>query len=271
MCDMCVINSVRKRMLTRRDLFKAAPAAAAIAAVGAAPAALAQSAPTKVVDMTHTLSGDFPTYFGVPGFSAEQQFNFAEHGFNVFNTAINEHTGTHMDAPLHFSADGQSVDQIPVEGLVCPLAIVDIRAKADGDVEAQVTPEDLAAWKAANGDFPDNCCVAMYSGWENHLGTPKFRGADDAGVQHYPAFHVEAAQMLMEETGAVGIAVDTLSLDNGSSTTFDTHYTWLPTNRWGLENVANLGELPASGATIVVGAPKHRGGSGGPSRLIALV
>jgi kynurenine formamidase len=91
----------------------------------------------------------------------------------------------------------------------------------------------------------------MNSGWDAHVSSDKFRGADAEGKQHYPGFHVEAAQMLLEESTAIGIASDTLSLDHGISANFATHYAWLPTNRWGLENVANLGELPAVGATIM--------------------
>jgi kynurenine formamidase len=34
--------------------------------------------------------------------------------------------------------------------------------------------------------------------------------------------------------------------------------------------MANLDQLPPSGATLIVGAPKHAGGTGGPCRLIAL-
>lgn len=270
MCHACVTEAVKRRMLNRRDLMKMAPAGAALATMGAATAALAQ-APSQVHDLTHTLSADFPTYFGEPGYSDEVVFNIAEHGFNLKRLTINEHTGTHVDAPLHFSKDGQSVDQIPVENLVCPLAIVDIRARAAEDPDATLTPDDLNAWREANGDFPQNCCVALFSGWEEHIGTPKFRGADDGGTQHYPGFHVEAVQMLLDETTCLGIAVDTLSLDIGASTTFDTHYTWLPTGRWGIENVASLGTLPVSGATLIVGAPKHKGGTGGPARVMALV
>jgi len=201
----------------------------------------------------------------------EQKYNFADNGFNLFEMAVNEHTGTHMDAPLHFSADGQSIDEIPVSNLICPLAVIHIHERAGNQAEAQVTPDDIKAWVAEYGPIPDGACVAMHSGWENHIGTPKFRGADDKGTQHYPGFHVEAAEMLLEETNAAGIAVDTLSLDIGSSGTFDTHYKWLPSNRWGLENIANLTQVPPSGATLVVGAPKHRGGSGGPARIFALV
>jgi kynurenine formamidase len=52
---------------------------------------------------------------------------------------------------------------------------------------------------------------------------------------------------------------------------FATHYAWLPTNRWGLEAVANLAELPPTGATLVVGGPKIKGATGGPSRVLALL
>jgi len=87
---------------------------------------------------------------------------------------------------------------------------------------------------------------------------------------HYPGFHGEAAAMLLE-TGASSIAVDTLSLDHGMSPDFATHYLWLPAGRFGIENIANLDQMPASGATIFIGAPKHKGGTGGPARVMAMV
>ena len=279
MCDRCVIESVKDRMLSRRNFLRGGATAglAAAAIAGGAPPALAQRAAggagvaaMTIADLTYELYPEFPTYFGVPGFATEQKFKFAENGFNLFVLNVNEHTGTHIDAPLHFSADAQAVNEIPVENLVAPLAIVDISAKAQDDADAQLTPEDLNAWIAANGPLPERCCVALFSGWGRHLGTDTFRNADADGKMHFPGFHEEAAAMLLEESSAVGIAVDTLSLDTGQSADFKTHYAWLPTNRWGLENVANLETLPATGATIIVGAPKHRGGSGGPTRVFAL-
>jgi kynurenine formamidase len=269
MCHACVTEEVKRRMLSRRDLFRAAPAVAAGAAAMAALPALAQGASTAV-DLTHTLSPEFPTFFGVPGISMTQKFNWNEHKFNLFELTVNEHTATHIDAPLHFSENGASVDAIPVESLVCPLCVVDIRAKAAENPDAQVTPDDLKAWVAANGAIPDGACVAMNSGWAAKASGPEFRtgGVDDK--LHFPGFHIEATQMLLE-TGAVAMAVDTLSLDHGPSPDFATHYAWLPTGRFGIECVANLDAVPAAGATLVVGAPKHKGGSGGPARLIALV
>lgn len=149
--------------------------------------------------------------------------------------------------------------------------MIDIQEKADADVEAQVTPDDLNAWIARNGDIPDGAMVAMNSGWQKHVATSKFIGFDDDGVRHYPGFHAEAAKMLIENTGAVAIATDSASLDIGSTQDFATHYAWLPTNRYGVENMANLDQVPEAGATVFVGAPTHRGGSGGPARIIAMV
>ncbi len=272
MCDICVMKSVKEKMLSRRDLFRKTAAGAAATAVAATVPALPAAAAMggKVEDMTHELHEKFPTYFGAQQFFMDQKFNYAEHKFNLFELRVNEHTGTHIDAPLHFSENGDSVAEIPVTSLVAPLCIIDISAKAQDNADAQVTPEDIKAWKSANGDIPDGACVAMNSGWDAHVDSDKFRNVGSDEKMHFPGFHVEAAKMLMEETGAKSMAVDTLSLDFGPSGDFATHYAWLPTGRFGIECLANLGKLPAKGATIVIGAPKHRGGTGGPARIFAM-
>jgi kynurenine formamidase len=268
------VESVKQRLLSRRSIFRGAALTAAAAAAGsiAAPAE-AQSRVSlrgKVVDLTHMLYPEFPTYFGAQQFFIDPKFTYAKEKFNLNEWRINEHTGTHMDAPLHFSADGQSVGDLAVDKLVIPLAVIDIRAKAAKSADAQVTPDDVKAWIKKNGPLPRGCCVAMNSGWDAHVKTAKFRNADDAKKMHFPGFHIEATKMLLEDGKAVGMAVDTLSLDYGVSADFVTHYAWLPTGRWGLECVANLSAVPPRGATLVVGAPKVKGGTGGLTRVLAI-
>ena len=272
MCDICVMNSVKERMLSRRSFFKGSAAAA----VGAAAVGVTKGTPAmadghaSVSDMSHMVDETFPTFFGTPGVTYEKTFDFAESGFNLYNITYMEHVGTHIDAPLHFSADGQDVSEIPVGNLVCPLVKIDIAARAAEDADTQLTPDDLQAWIDANGEIPDGACVAMYSGWGEKVRTDGFRNADADGGLHFPGFHIEATQMLLE-TGAASIAVDTLSLDHGPSADFATHYAWLPENRYGIENIAGLAGLPASGATLIVGAPKTGKGTGGPARIFAMV
>lgn len=272
MCDICVMNAVKNKMLSRRRFFKGAAVTGAAALIGStatAPTALA-AGHGSVEDMTHTLHPEFPTYFGEQQFSMEQKFNYAEHSFNLFEYRVNEHTGTHIDAPLHFSADGQSVDEIAIANLIAPLCVIDIAEKAAENPDAQVTPEDIKQWISKHGEIPPHACVAMHSGWTAKVDSDDYRGFDGK-AQHYPGFHVDVAKMLLEETEAASLAVDTLSLDHGPSADFATHYAWLPTGRFGIENIANLDKVPASGATLVIGAPKHKGGTGGPARIFAMV
>ncbi len=279
---MCLPACTEKiaRTISRRNFLSTAGVAAVSATTVGCTATLLQPSPAhsmptsltfeRVVDLTHTLGEDFQTYFGEPMLAIEVLFALADDGFNMKKWVLTEHVGTHMDAPFHFS-DGDTADAIPVENLIGPLAIIDIRAKAEENADAQLTPDDIAAWEAENGELPEGAIVAMNSGWDALVRDPKFRNADDEGVMHFPGFHVEATQFLLAERNVKGIMVDTLSLDFGQSADFAVHYNWLPSNRWGMENVANLGELPAIGATVIAGGPKIAGATGGPSRVIALV
>ena len=291
MCCPNVIEKVRQR-ISRRDLLKTtATAAAGVLAAGCQSTAKAKAAPAtepisfnRVVDLSHTLHPDFPAWF-VPGeekafgtktflppaiVEVERVFKYEEIQINLNKVSYWEHVGTHMDAPNHFS-EGSSVEKIPAEDLVLPLAVIDIKAKAARDPLAQVTLEDVKAWENKNGRIPERACLAMNSGWAHHVNTPKFKSPNTDGAHQQPAFHIDAIKFIMEERNVVSIAVDTFSFDNLHSPEYDVHYAWLGDERWGIEVVNNLNDVPALGATIVVGQPKIQGGTGGPNRVMALV
>lgn len=269
MCHACVIEKVKASMLSRRDLFRGSAAGAVAVAAGGLPVrpALAQSS-GKVVDLTHAYDSEFPTFDGVPGILYEEAVNIDESGYQLWKLTIFEHTGTHIDAPLHFSKDGTSVAELEPEKLVCPLCVVDITAKAAEDANAMVEAEDIEAWISANGEIPEGALIAMHSGWAAKVGDPSFRNTPD-GSFAFPGFGKSATDLLME-TGAAAIGVDTLSLDPGNSQDFAVHFSWLPAGYYGIENLANLDQMPAAGATVFVGAPKHAKGTGGPARIMAV-
>ncbi len=271
MCDACLIESVKSSMLSRRSLLTGAAATTAAVMASAlvtAKPALAQSS-GKVVDLTHAYDGTFPTFGGDPGIIYEPAVKFADSGYQLWKLTIFEHTGTHIDAPLHFSENGTSVADLAVEQLMCPLCVIDITAKAKDDPNAMLEPADIEAWVSANGDIPAGSCVAMNSGWSPKLGTPEFRNTAD-GKLAFPGFSKAATDMLAG-LNVASIAVDTLSLDPGNSADFAVHFSWLPGGRFGIENLANVEQLPAKGATIFIGAPKHKTGTGGPARVMAVI
>ncbi len=241
----------------------------------------------RVVDLSHTLHKGFPAWFeegksigmksssgkpivGPAVVEVEDVLTFANHKINLKKITYWEHVGTHMDAPNHFS-EGSTCDEIPAEDLVCPLAVIDVKAKAAEDPLALLTPDDVQSWEAEHGPLPQRCCVALNSGWDKHVGTKRFLSFDEEGKRRQPAFHAEAIEYFLEKREVVGIAIDTLSFDNLHSPGSDAHYSWLGSERWGVENVKNLDDVPPVGATIVVGQPKIQGGTGGPNRIFALV
>lgn len=277
---MCVpgCREELERHFSRRGLLTRLAAAGAAGAVATMPGP-AEAVPPRpkqirvrrFVDLTHTLDPRFPTWDGHPGIELKKVASVETDGFNIFEWNLAEHSGTHIDAPFHISATGQTVELIPVEKLVVPLAVVDIAHKAESEPDYRLNIYDILEWERVHGRLRRGSCVAMYSGWGRHIGTPRYRNRDDKGVMRFPGFHAEAAEFLARERDAAGLAVDTLSLDHGSSNNFRVHKVWLGSGRWGLECVANLHDVPPRGATLVVGAPKVRGASGGPCRLIALV
>lgn len=270
MCNQCVIEGVKQTMLSRRALFKGAALAGAATVAAGAVTRLALAQDTgRVVDLTHAYDADFPTFDGEPGIEYEWAVELETSGYQLYKLTIFEHTGTHIDAPFHFSADGASVDQLEPQSLVAPLVIVDITERAAEDANATVEAADIESWISANGDIPAGAIVALRSGWASKVGDPSFRN-DEAGTFAFPGFAKSATDLLLE-LDAAAIGVDTLSLDPGNSADFAVHNSWLPAGRYGIEGLNNLEDLPVTGATIIVGAPKHRGGTGGPARVLALV
>ena len=270
---MCVpgCQEAIHRALSRRRVLGMGAAFAATAVVPAS--AVAAPRPVKkVVDLTHTMSGDFPTFDGTPGIELQKVFDLKKDGYNLYRWSLIEQSGTHLDAPIHLSEGGIAVEQITAEALVVPLDVIDVADKAAKNPDYQLSRADLAAWERQHGRLPDNACVAMNSGWARHVSDKaKYVGKDANGVMHFPGVAPEAALWLLKERKVAGIAVDTLSLDHGASKDFKTHVSWLSAGRWGLENVASLDGLPAAGATLVVGLAKVKGATGGPARLFALV
>jgi kynurenine formamidase len=272
---MCVpgCEAVVRAALSRRGFFRGATATAfAATAVAAGPAIAQERKFSRVIDLTHTMSPEFPTFFGVPGIEMKRQAELKKDGFNAYVWQLMEHAGTHLDAPIHFSENGATADRIDVASFVVPLAVIDVSEQAAKTTDYQLSRADLDAYERKHGRIPDNACVAMLSGWARYVTDgAKYTGKDAAGSFHFPGISPDAAQWLMTERKGAGLAVDTLSLDHGASKDFKTHYLWLPSGRWGLENVANLDQAPAAGATLVVGAAKVKDATGGPVRLIALV
>ena len=258
------------------------PAAGTRPAAGQAASAAATPAATlgggRWIDLTHAFDADtifwptergFTLVRGSDGPTAKGYFYAA----NRFETA--EHGGTHLDAPRHFSATGQTADAVPPERFVGEAAVVDVTAECGADRDYEVTVDDLMDWEAAHGRPLADVIVLVRTGWaarwgdrERYLGTSR-TGPEAVAELHFPGLAPEAAEWLARHRRVKAVGIDTASIDHGPSTHFGAHVALCGGNVPILENVAALDRLPTSGSFVAALPMKIAGGSGGPLRIVA--
>ncbi len=202
----------------------------------------------------------------------EQGFYYAAYQF-----CAAEHGGTHIDAPLHFARGHKTVDQIPLTQLIGPAIKIDVSHEAMADRDYQISVEDFTAWESSHGEIPDGSIVLLQTGfgryWADrvkYLGTDK-RGAEGVAELHFPGLHPNAAKWLVENRKVSAVGIDTASIDYGQSQGYGSHVALMEQDIPAFENVANLDQVPTTGAQIIALPMKIKGGSGGPLRIIAFI
>jgi kynurenine formamidase len=276
MCtEKCVELTQQGAGVTRRAALVGGVAVAASAALGGT-AQAGERAPALsgrrhgLVDLTHPLTTSFPAF--APGEEAQRRtvVTIEDDGYYMQEWRIIEHIGTHVDAPGHFTPGGRLAPELELSELIVPAVVIDISRRAARDPDTAVTVEDVRAFERRHGRIPRDAAVLMDSGWGAKVGdAAAYRGADASGTLHFPGFSPEATEWLLRRRGIRSLGVDTLSIDPGNSTTFDTHLILTGADRYGLENLANLDRIPRRGATVVVGLIPYEQGSGGQARIFA--
>lgn len=235
----------------------------------------------RIVDLSHSYSDKTIYWVTAKEFELDTVFKGeTEKGYyyaaNNFSTA--EHGGTHIDAPIHFAKNGQTVDQIPLEKLIGNAIKIDVSSKAQGNADYLISIEDIQAWENEHKkDVPEGCIVLLETGFSRfypdklkYLGTSE-RGEHAIKELHFPGLSPEAAQWLVQNRSISAIGIDTPSIDYGQSEYFKSHVILLSENIPAFENLKNLEKLPETGFEIIALPMKIEGGSGAPLRIVALV
>ncbi len=234
-----------------------------------------QQGRVKTTDLTYALDDHSPFWpEGSPmsPFHATTVATYQHDGYFARSLQLPEHFGTHMDAPLHFDPKGRSLDEIPVQNFLLQAVVVDVRTAVSSNPDYRLTAQDLEKWEKSHGSLPPGCAVLVLTGWGSRWPSQKrYMNLDAKGVMHFPGLSVEAAHYLLDHAHPKAIGIDTASIDYGPSQNFEVHHLTLHSGLYHLENLANLKELPATGAVILALPMKLRGGSGGPTRVLALV
>jgi kynurenine formamidase len=233
---------------------------------------------TKIIDLTypfdeHTIYWPTAKPFQLEIVAAGE--TEAGYWYAANNICLAEHGGTHMDAPIHFAKGKRTADEVLPQQLIGPATVIDVHAQAADNADYRVRVADLEAWEQQYGQIPKGAIVLMLSGWgarwpdkKRYLGTDQ---PGDVANLHFPGFSREAAEFLISQRDIDAIGVDTPSIDYGQSKDFIVHQIINGANKPGLENVANLDQLPATGATVIALPMKIVKGSGAPTRIIAIL
>ncbi len=242
------------------------------------------SGDTQVVDLTHTLDPDFPVIILPPEFGQCARFRMEEvsaynhrgPAWKWHNISMNEHTGTHFDAPIHWisgkDVPNGAVDEIDVSAFVGPVVVIDCSEGSARDDDFELTPEVILKWEADHGMIPAGSWVLMRSDWSKRTGIDYLNMAEDG--PHSPGPVPEAIELLIKRD-IRGFGTETVGTDAGQgmhyTPPYPAHYLLHGAGKLGLQCLCNLDLLPPTGAILIAAPLKIKGGTGSPLRVLALV
>ncbi|WP_299229099.1 cyclase family protein [uncultured Psychroserpens sp.] len=233
-----------------------------------------------IIDLSHVYSDETIYWVTSKEFELDTVFNGQTnkgyfYAANNFSTA--EHGGTHIDAPIHFSEKGQSVEQIPLERLIGNAIKIDVSKNAFTNPDYLITVQDFLDWEnKQNMALPEDCIVILQTDFSKYYPDKlKYLGTDQRGEHavkqlHFPGLSPEAAQWLIDKRNINAIGIDTPSIDYGQSEYFKSHVILLDQNIPVFENLTNLDQLPLNSFEIIALPMKIKGGSGAPLRVVAI-
>lgn len=234
----------------------------------------------KWIDLSHNFDENTIFWPTAESFSLDTVFAGHTEGgyyYSAFQFCLAEHGGTHLDAPVHFSEGKWTVDEVPVDRGIGEAVVVDVSANALKDPDYLISVEDIETFEAVHGKIPDDALVLFKTGygqyWPDRV---RYMGTDERGPEavaklHFPGIGPELAQWLVDNRDIKAVGLDTPSLDYGQSKLFRSHQILNGDNILGFENLANLDQLPPTGAWVVALPMKIKGGSGGPLRIVAWI
>ena len=238
----------------------------------------------RIVDLTHTLDPDFPVIILPPEFGQCARFRMEEvsaydhrgPAWKWHKLTLNEHTGTHFDAPSHWvsgkDVPNGDVAEIDPSVFVGPVVVIDCSAGAAENDDFELTPDVILAWEAEHGEIPADAWVLMRTDWSKRSGAQYLNMAEDG--PHSPGPTPDAIRLLLKRD-IRGFGTETVGTDAGQGShyvpPYPAHYLLHGAGRFGLQCLCNLDQLPATGALLIAPPLKIKGGTGSPTRVLAMV
>lgn len=229
------------------------------------------------VDLTHPLTNDSPYWDGIPKGSVDLCKAVVD--YPDMNMRIDVHSfpgqfGTHIDYPAHFIEGARKAGDFIVEDTVLPLVILDVSEKAAENADYELTVQDILDHEAQYGRIPEGSFVAMRTDWYKRWPSMEaLSNADEAG-EHFPGWTIETLDFLYDQRGVAGTGHETLDTDapitSNAVGDLQAERHVLARDKFQVEMLANLDQVPPVGAIISIAAPNIIEANGTPVRAWAI-
>jgi kynurenine formamidase len=226
----------------------------------------------RYVDLTHTINPAIPVWagFGASTFGPAinpangKAYTYKDDGFEATRYAFaTDQLGTQLDPPAHWDPNYPAIDELPATYTLRPLVVISIVEQVKADPGYHLTVADILAWERRHGRIPEGSVVFVRSDWSKEWPKPEL-----ATRTKFPGVKLAALQFLHRQRkilfhGHEPLDTDTTPNLEGESWLLHHGYTQA-------EGVANLDQVPETGALVAIGFPKLQGGTGGYARFIAI-
>ena len=208
----------------------------------------------RLVDLTIRITPRIRVFPGSPQPHFIQWSTFVSDGYDSEAMFLSTHTGTHVDAPSHFVPDGDSIDAIPVNRLMCNGTLIKVPKRSNQLIERK----DLE-----NNDIREGDAVIIATGWERNV-------SKDNYMTENPGLSEQAARYLTRKK-INAVAIDGPSIDVGSNDKFVAHKILLSHNILPIENLCNVTKIRKGRFILVLSVLKLGGATGSPARVFAIL
>lgn len=230
----------------------------------------------KWIDLSHSIYGGIPYFQSFQPMQEKTLVTVKKDGFFAKEYQLVTQYGTHIDAPVHFVEERASVDQLPINDFLLPLIVINKERAVEENPDYCLTVEDIRIFEAEHGKIPADSFVAFASGWSKRWQDPEaFYNVDQTGQAHTPGWSLEALKFLHEERKVTAVGHETLDTDSAVDCTKNAgligELYWLQQDKFQVEVLNRLTELPPIGGAISIGVPKVKDAPGFNVRAIAIV
>ncbi len=229
----------------------------------------------KWIDLTHNVRPSIPRFGAFPDLNIETLYTIKKDGFFVNKVSFVTQYGTHIDAPIHFSENKRTLEQLELRELVLPLFVINKEKEVENNPNFILTAKEVLEWEKENGKIEKDSFVAFASGWSKRWGKSDFFNKDSNGVARTPGWSIEALDLILNERGALAIGHETIDTDANIDIVKNNFLLSekfvLDTNKYQVELLNNLTLLPSKGGIIFIGVPKFDKLPGFPVRAFAIV